>query len=297
VGFANCKDNDACIIFRFVKERVSMLRSSIHWPAICGLALLTAASAERCVAQSSLSMKSAAGIAAEERILQALEQPVSLQLVETRLKDVAVRLQNEYRISIQLDDKALTDAGVNADTPVTASFNNVRLRTALEMILLRHELNWIIQDDVLVITTGAKAKEHIETHIYPVRDLVEVYDEQGVAEDYNSLIDVITSTISPPSWTDAGGTGSVAAFSNSRALVISQTREVHEQLNALFAALRAARDQQGIAAAYSSRESRRDVADDAADQLDESAEIEPQPQVRWRVVDAPPAWRVPKVYK
>jgi hypothetical protein len=274
-----------------------MFRSSIHCLAICGLAILSAASAEHCIAQSSLSMKSAAGIAAEERILRALDQPVSLQLVDTPLKDIVDRLENEYGISIQLDDKALTDAGVNADTPITASFTNVRLRTALELILLRHELNWTIQDDVLVITTDARAKEHVETRIYLVRDLVEVHDEHGVAEDYDSLIDVVASIISPTAWTDSGGTGSIAPYSNARALVISQTREVHEQIEALFAMLREARDQQGIAAAYSSRESRRKVADDDADQLDESAEIEPQPQVRWRIVDAPPAWRVPQVYK
>lgn len=50
--------------------------------------------------------------------------------------------------------------------------------------------------------------------------------------DLDGLIDAITSTIEPTSWNEVGGPGTIAPVGNS--LIVSNTRNVHEQITALL---------------------------------------------------------------
>ena len=258
-------------------------------------AAITIASA-KCLAQSSSLVENPLALAARERIERALDEPASIDVVEQPLKDVAASLQKRHDVLIQLDEKAIIDAGESADLPLTANLSNIRLRSALDLLLRPHELNWIIEHDVLVITSDTKARERIETRVYPVRDLVEVHDEHGISDDYDSLLDVITSTISPTAWSDSGGTGSISPFPNSKALVISQTREIHEEIGNLLTVFRSVRAQQGL-------DSGRSVADQSGDDdfdhsSDKPDEAERDPPHRKRAAPVlQPTWRLPQVYK
>ena len=62
--------------------------------------------------------------------------------------------------------------------------------------------------------------------------------------DFDSLIDLITSTIQPESWTDIGGAGSIAPFDTNLSLVVSQTQDVHEEIVDLLEQLRRLQDLQ-----------------------------------------------------
>jgi hypothetical protein len=46
------------------------------------------------------------------------------------------------------------------------------LRSALKLMLEPHELTYVIQDEVMQITTVTKADEKLTTRVYPVADLV-----------------------------------------------------------------------------------------------------------------------------
>ncbi|HKD36365.1 MAG TPA: hypothetical protein VKB78_06175, partial [Pirellulales bacterium] len=66
----------------------------------------------------------------------------------------------------------------------------------------------------------------------------------GNQADFDSLIDLITQTIAPTSWTESGGTGSIAPFETNLTLVVSQTQEIHEQIADLLNQLRRLQDLQ-----------------------------------------------------
>lgn len=66
----------------------------------------------------------------------------------------------------------------------------------------------------------------------------------GVIADFDSLIDLIITTIDPDTWDDVGGPGSIAEFATNLSLVISQTQEVHEKIDRLLAQLREIQDEQ-----------------------------------------------------
>lgn len=66
----------------------------------------------------------------------------------------------------------------------------------------------------------------------------------GVAADFDSLIQLITTTIAPTTWDEVGGSGAIEEFRTNLSLVISQTEDVHDQIRDLLEQLRRLQDLQ-----------------------------------------------------
>ncbi|MCC7475554.1 MAG: VWA domain-containing protein, partial [Pirellulales bacterium] len=112
---------------------------------------------------------------AEQRIEKALRSPLEssgLDFTDTPLNDVVTRLSEDYGIPIQIDHPALDEAGVGSDEPVTVNLHNVSLRSALRLMLKNLQLTYLVQDEVLMITTPQRAEENLVVKVYPVADLV-----------------------------------------------------------------------------------------------------------------------------
>ena len=112
---------------------------------------------------------------AEQRIEKALRSPLhttGLDYTEQPLQDVVTQLADEYGIPIQLNKTALEEAGIGTDAPVTISLHNISLRSALRLMLKNLQLTYIIQDEVLMITTKEDAEKDLVVKVYPVADLV-----------------------------------------------------------------------------------------------------------------------------
>jgi hypothetical protein len=183
---------------------------------------------------------------AAEKIKEALKSPAEFDFKETPLKDVVDELKNKYNIEIQIDRKALSDVGIGADTPITATLKGISLRAALRLVLRASALTYIIQDEVLLITTPEEAENHLETKVYPVADLVLPEGASGEDQaDFDSLIDLITSTVKPTCWDSVGGPGSIMPFATNLSITVSQTQEMHEEIENTLAKLRRIGRQQG----------------------------------------------------
>ena len=175
-------------------------------------------------------------------IRRALAEKTALEFTETPLVDIIEFLKDHHKIAILLDKKALDDVGVAADIPITCNLKGLSLRAALDLSLRNLGLALDIQDEVLLITTAEKAESHLVTVVYDVADLVTCRDEKGdLWEDYDSLIETITSTLKPTTWDCVGGPGSIASgtFNSAKVLVISQTDAVHDQVAGLLKKIRA----------------------------------------------------------
>lgn len=197
-------------------------------------------------AQEAVTMQSEAADAAEAKILRLLEGPVSLDFREQSLEEVMNYLSDSIGLPIQFDLKALEDASIGPDLPVTCELPSMTVRSALSLLLGRLDLTWVIKNEVLLITTPEKAGNELITRVYPVHDLVVWRSGDRTVENYQHLIDMITATIAPTTWDEVGGPGSIHEFRPSAALVVSETREVHEQIVPLLAAVRQARDLQNL---------------------------------------------------
>jgi hypothetical protein len=176
-------------------------------------------------------------------IEDALASPTELDFSEAPLQDVIDYLKSKCNIEIQLDRRVLEDVSVTTDTPVTINVKGIRLESALRLMLrnMQPELTYMIKNEVLLITTPDIAAEELATKLYSVGDLVGCRDEHDAPwDDYDALIDVITSTIKPTTWDTAGAPGSATGntFGTAKVLVVTQTHEVHEEIAGLLAKIR-----------------------------------------------------------
>jgi hypothetical protein len=186
-------------------------------------------------------------LAAIKEIEQVLNSPLhssGLDFTDQPLRDVVTQLQDLYRIPIQIDRTALNAAGLREDEPINVNLHNISLRSALKLLLGQVQLTWVIQNEVLMITTPDEADKKLVTCVYDVRDLAEAYKQptepRGAVStaDYNPLIGAITSCVAHDRWSENGsGTGEIRPLQPGL-LVVTQTAAVHEQVRGLLKAIR-----------------------------------------------------------
>jgi general secretion pathway protein D len=204
-------------------------------------------------------------LAADKTLEERLETKASFHAEEAPLKSFAEALEAALDTSVVLATKKLEEAAINTETPVTYKLKNVRIKTALKVILGDLGLAYVTEDNVLIITTPEDAGSQLTTRVYDCRDLMKLAspikkvrqpkqmdhrpeigtaalpakapenkEEAGADGGYNvaDLIEVITTTVSPDSWDDVGGPGSVQDFKG--LVTISQTQEVHDGVEQLL---------------------------------------------------------------
>ena len=123
--------------------------------------------------------------------------------MEMPLTEVVEYLKDRHGIDVQLDRPALEEAGIAPETPVSKRLKGISLKSVLKLMLDDLKLTYVVKNEVLLITTPDRASNDLETVVYPVGDLLSVDPETGEG-DYDSLIELITSTIKPSSWDTRG---------------------------------------------------------------------------------------------
>ena len=210
-------------------------------------------------------IKLAQPLGPEATLEERLQARGTFQADEVPLKEFADALAAALDTSVVLAVKKLEEAAVNTETPVVCKLKNVKVQTALRLILGELELTFVTHDDVIMITTPEDAGSQLKTRVYDCRDLMKLpspvrkvtkthqalqrsnigtsdipakapdkKEEVGPDGGYEiaDLIETITTTVMPDSWDDVGGPGSAADFKG--LVTISQTQEVHEQIESLL---------------------------------------------------------------
>ncbi len=169
---------------------------------------------------------------AEAKIQEALDSRTEMDFVETPLKDVATFLAQLHNIPVQLDTRALEDAAIPSDLPITFKVSGVKLRSALKLMLAKHDLGFHYRHEALVITTADVSENDVITRVYPIHDLLGE-DPDGDSETW---VRIIQSMIKPDSWGNNGGPGGIAAFRGR--LVVVHTEEMQRSVQMLLEAMR-----------------------------------------------------------
>ncbi len=109
----------------------------------------------------------------ELEIERRLQTPVLLKYQETPLTEVMNGLSELTGVNIHLDPRGLSQEGVNTDTPVTINLSKeISLKSALNLILEPLHLSYVINDEVLKITSEQLRDGEIYPQTYNVADLV-----------------------------------------------------------------------------------------------------------------------------
>ncbi|WP_166825933.1 hypothetical protein [Thalassoroseus pseudoceratinae] len=247
----------------------------------------------------------------EKQIERSLQRPISLHFDNVPIREVLAHIATTTGVNIVVDDLGLEEEGVMSDTPVTIHVDGIMLRSALNLMLNGRHLAYLIEDEVLKITSEIRAQGKLEVRTYPVADLVvpipnstpsgplagisgvattgpnwngagnynippagalqpvgggqfQVGDQIGGASfnpwanpngagqmaggasafDFDTLTDLIISTIEPGSWAETAGGGNIRSFETTLSLVVRQTQAVHEEIRDLLEQLRRLQDLQ-----------------------------------------------------
>ncbi len=109
----------------------------------------------------------------EIEIERKLTTPVSLKFKDAPLSDVAAHLKKIGDINIYLDPQGLAEEGVHSSTPVTIDLSQeISLKSALNLILSPLHLDYVIQNEVLKITSEQLRDRNVYSKTYNVADLV-----------------------------------------------------------------------------------------------------------------------------
>jgi hypothetical protein len=178
---------------------------------------------------------------AAARIEHALRGPLSangMDYVDVPLEEVVNLLQEEYGIPIKINVAALEGIGLDPSEPVTIQVHNVSLRSALRLMLHSLNLTYIVQDEVLMITTPEEADLHLVTCVYDARPFLAATDDVSI----KALMDTILACVSKDTWSRNGKGEAEIRFLKPGLLVISQTQDVHDEIASLLRAIQAMRE-------------------------------------------------------
>lgn len=183
---------------------------------------------------------------ARERVEKALDSKFDFEVMNV---EVVRNLCKKY--PIRLCEAKLLEAIVpDIEKEVTFSKRNITLRDALRRWLREAGLASYFYEGVLMISTPEDAEQNLAVRVYPVQDLVEqvprsrapwgLNNEADEAPywDYDDLIDLTCVIVQPNTWDCLGGPGSISELWDDGLLVISQTEEVHKEIQRLYTKLR-----------------------------------------------------------
>lgn len=200
----------------------------------------------------------------EQHIVRELDMPTTFDFTDESLDGVRETVMERHGFDILIEKTTLEEESVATDaTDLTLKVSEVPLRSALRLLLSRKHLAYVIEDDVLKITTQTAYQTERLTRTYPVRDLAG--DEAG---DFLSLMEAIKQGVTPGAWKEttymggaspaysapaaappAGGTAktanaptcTISMVPASGSLVIHQTWQGHDEVLKLLRALRKAK--------------------------------------------------------
>lgn len=183
-----------------------------------------------------------------------LDQQLTLEFVDNDIQDVVAFLRDNTNVNFVLDPEVVAGGGV---APINMTVNNIRLSNALDFIMEMTGLKYSMQDEAIYISTEDALRGDIEMRIYDIRDLTlgltqfpgpsleipepgstgsqlipEVPDD--APPDIGELMDILQTVVEPESW-DGEGIG-LDEYNGS--MVVSQTPDVHRQIEALLDQLR-----------------------------------------------------------
>ena len=106
----------------------------------------------------------------ELKIYRALNERSDVNFNGTPLAGVVKTLRAQHDIPIIIDELALDELSITLEEPITLELPEVSFRSALKLILEPLQLTYVIENEVMRITSNRKSAN--VARVYPVADLV-----------------------------------------------------------------------------------------------------------------------------
>jgi general secretion pathway protein D len=110
---------------------------------------------------------------AEQEIQKSLSKLVEAKFNERPLGEVLETLSKMVGVNIHLDPQGLAAEGLTTDVPVSLNLAQpISLRSALNLLLENKGLSYVIQNEVLLVTSAQNRDRNTHFQVYYVADLV-----------------------------------------------------------------------------------------------------------------------------
>jgi type II secretory pathway component GspD/PulD (secretin) len=107
-----------------------------------------------------------------QQIEAKLSEPISINADKQSLGDTLDYIANFTGLNIVTDPAALAEEGLTLKSPVDLKLNGVKLRQALQYLLKPLNLTYVVDDEVLLITSPQGSRAKTVVRLYNVADLV-----------------------------------------------------------------------------------------------------------------------------
>jgi type II secretory pathway component GspD/PulD (secretin) len=143
--------------------------------------------------------------AVEREIELKLDRPMKVNFKQASLREVLDKFADTAQMNLSVDEPAVAAAGLELEK-VLVSENIVQpisMRSIMQVILEKHQLQYLVENDMVVVTTQKKAKGRMYTKVFSVTELVTPIPDFAIPEAY-SLEKMLTKSITPTQpWVDA----------------------------------------------------------------------------------------------
>ncbi len=201
-----------------------------------------------------------------------LENLVSINFENVPLKVAMKQLAELTGRNIVLEKPGLEEEGLTERVPITLSLDDVKLSSALKLMLDPLNLGYRVEESgVIVVTSQQRLKGQPIVVTYSVADLALPMPKRGwmklmpggdlaketrhpdgktyepakeTQQHFRELVELITSTCQPNSWEAVAGNGSIKTNAATLSLVVRQTQDVHDEIRDLLEQLRRLQDLQ-----------------------------------------------------
>ncbi|MBI3860634.1 MAG: serpin family protein [Planctomycetia bacterium] len=179
----------------------------------------------------------------EEAIRKALDRNVTVEAEHQPLDEVLTKIAAQAGVPFVIDRTRLIEDGVDIRKRVSMHYAQISGRSALALLLKPVQLAWIVQHEVLQITTMAHAADAITHQIYDISDIAGKFRAQNgkVNFDVTSLSNAVTTLVQPDGWEEGNHYPGVFRFHDGVFLVYRQTQSTHEEIAAFLFELRKVR--------------------------------------------------------
>lgn len=124
----------------------------------------------------------------ELRIEKSLNETISLHFHDVPLTEIIRHIATTHGINIIMDTRAIETEGLLADQPVSIDVDNIRLRSALNLLLDQSGgLVYDIENEVLKITNRLEQESKYSQTVYNVADLVVPLNFQTQSGPFDNL--------------------------------------------------------------------------------------------------------------
>lgn len=182
-----------------------------------------------------------------DRLMKALGEQSSIDVVDAQLQDVIQSLAERHGIPILIDERSLSEQGVDSKTPLTLNLKDRSLATIFEFLFDDLHLTYQLRDGVVMISSETIPRKDMMVVAYNVGDLISTSVSSG------QLMQAILQSVNDDQWEIINGEGGTMTMMNTgNVLLIKQTDRAHAKINEIFNQLRKNKHDPDIAANDSS---------------------------------------------